>query len=318
LWSASDFSLPVKTVKSAPGDLYDFEGGSINVGSGYYRATIGKMIFFGELSADINGHTAFVQGTSIRSADRLTLNILFRKYEPGYRAFHGRGPFSSSSGGNISGLFANFTFEAAKHLFISAGCDLRHYPWLRYRCSAPSLAISKEIRLKYLPSEKLSIEAVYSYRSSLIDDQESDGITKQNDFIWRSFRGVIRYSPINFISFKTRIDYKITEPSGSRGMLMLHDVNFRFRNIPVSIWLRYCIFSTCDWDSRLYTYENDLLYNFSVPALSGEGNRSYILIDWKACNHIDFRIKYSLTELLYQKDTGSKTKELKLQLRMWF
>ncbi len=47
-------------------------------------------------------------------------------------------------------------------LFVSAGCDLRYYPWLKYRCSAPSVAVSKEVRLKYLPSDKITFEAVYN------------------------------------------------------------------------------------------------------------------------------------------------------------
>jgi len=31
---------------------------------------------------------------------------------------------------------------------------------------------------------------------------------------------------------------------------------------------RYCIYNTDDWDSRIYLYENDLLYSFSIPAFS--------------------------------------------------
>jgi hypothetical protein len=84
------------------------------------------------------------------------------------------------------------------------------------------------------------------------------------------------------------------------------------------VWLRYCIFRTDNWDSRLYAYENDLLYSFSVPALSGEGSRSYIMIVWKTGKFIDLRIKYGLTELTRDCEAVSKSEELKIQLRMWF
>jgi hypothetical protein len=101
-------------------------------------------------------------------------------------------------------------------------------------------------------------------------------------------------------------------------MLLLQDINYRFRKVPVSVWLRYCIFKTDDWDSRLYTYENDLPGSFSIPALSGEGSRSYIMIAWKTGKFIDLRVKYGLTELLDKSDAGRKTEELKMQVKIWF
>ncbi len=80
-------------------------------------------------------------------------------------------------------------------------------------------------------------------------------------------------------------------------MLLLQDISYRFAKIPVSVWFRYSIFTTDSWDSRLYVYENDLLNSFSIPALSGEGSRSYIMIAWKANKFINLRIKYGITEM---------------------
>ena len=48
------------------------------------------------------------------------------------------------------GFSGNFTFEAAKHLFISGGCDIQYFPWLKYRCSAPSRGMKKEIKSQVL------------------------------------------------------------------------------------------------------------------------------------------------------------------------
>ena len=129
---------------------------------------------------------------------------------------------------------------------------------------------------------------------------------------------MIRYSPDDNLTFVTRMDYKVTQPGTNNGMLLLQDFNFRFRKVPVSIWFRYCIFKTESWDSRIYTYENDLLYNFSIPALSGEGSRSYIMLAWEALRFADVRVKYALTGLMQNRNYASETKELKVQIRILF
>jgi len=318
LWSASRFNLPVERNDQDPENIYDFRGNKNLAASAYYKALLGKMVLYGELSSNLNGRIAFIQGLIFRPADRLAINILYRNYHPGFTGFHGKGIFSSSSGDNVKGIFGNFTFEAARHIFISAGCDLRNYPWLKYRCSAPSMAVSREVRVKFLPSDKITIETAYNYRMTTLNRQETFGIEKQENLTSRSIKGVIRYSPDDNLTFVTRMDYKVTQPGTNTGMLLLQDFNLRFRKVPVSIWFRYCIFKTESWDSRIYTYENDLLYNFSIPALSGEGSRSYIMLAWEALRFADVRIKYAFTGLMQNRNYASETKELKVQIRILF
>jgi hypothetical protein len=318
LMSESRFNFPVERINPDPENIYDFRGYKNLAASAYYKALFGKMVLYGELSSNLNGRIAFIQGLIFRPADRLAINILYRNYHPGFTGFHGKGLFSSSSGDNIKGIFGNFTFEAARHLFISGGCDLRYYPWLKYRCSAPSMGVSREIRAKFLPSDKITIETVYNYRMNALNSQETIGIEKQENLTSRSIKGVIRYSPVDNLTIVTRMDYKVTQPGTNTGMLLLQDFNFRFRKVPVSIWFRYCIFKTDNWDSRLYTYENDLLYNFSIPALSGDGNRSYVMLAWEAAKFADVRLKYAYTGLMQSRNYATETKELKVQVRMWF
>jgi hypothetical protein len=317
LWTKTEFSLPVKITEKDPVDLYDFEGSSNQIISGFYRASTGRTMLFGEFSSDTRGQMAIVQGISMRPADRFSLNLLYRNYEPGFRSFHGRGPFSTSSGDNVKGIYANLTFEAARYFFLSAGCDLRNYPWLIYRCSVPSSAFCSEIRLKYIPAGIWSAEAVFGYRNSVTDIPGSLGIKKQKESSARLLKGSIKYSPADNLTLTSRIGYNMIESSGSSGMFLMQDINWRFSRIPVSVWLRYCIFSTDDWESRLYTYENDLLHCYSIPALSDEGKRTYIMVAWKFSGHGDMRVKYSLTEFS-EESSRSSSGEIKVQVRLWF
>ncbi len=318
VWITTGFSLPVRKTFKDPADLYDFEGLFSHTGAVYYRASLGRSLLSGEFSSDNRGRFGLVQGISMRPSDRFSLNLLYRNYDPGFSPFHGLGPFSTSSGGNINGIYANFTFEAARHLFLSAGYDMRNYPWLRYRCSAPSRGAVSELRLKYLPSQALTAEAIYGYRKSVADIPGSTGIKKQRESTARSLKGSLKYSPAENLTLISRIGFIKAEPSGSRGMFLMQDVNWKFIRIPVSIWLRYCIFNTDDWESRLYVYENDLLHSFSIPALSGKGKRAYLMLAWKFPEHGDIRIKYAVTEFEQAKSDVKPSGEIKIQCRLLF
>jgi hypothetical protein len=116
----------------------------------------------------------------------------------------------------------------------------------------------------------------------------------------------------------TRIDYKIANPGGSRGYNLFQEINYSFRHIPITLWARYCIFNTDDWSSRIYTYENDLLYSYSIPALYGEGSRSYIMAKWKIADYAELRIKYGITSSATPGKFMQNTEEIKMQFRVWF
>lgn len=318
IWAENKLSLPLYRQSINPEELYDFEGSANSTGTLYYSGLIRKMILFGEISSDNKSKIALVQGVTVRLDDRLTINILYRRYDPGYTAFHGNGQGSSSSGDNLHGLLGSFTFEASRYLFISAGWDNQQFPWMKYRCSGPSLAKKGEVRIKYLPSDNFKAEAVYSVRYSMYDEKESSGIAKQDYLITREIKTSVKYSPVEGLTFGTRVDLKFAEPSNEKGMLLLQDVNYRFRSVPLSLWFRYCIFNTDSWDTRLYTWENDLLYSFSIPALSGEGSRSYLVAGWKIWDNAELRVKYGITSLTANDKIIRDIQELKMQFRVRF
>ena len=316
VWSQNKFSLPVSPAGDDPERIFDFKGDKSNLFTVYYNTFIKKILLYGELTASDNYKYAVVNGISFRPSDRLTINFLYRNYNPGYPAFYGNGPGSGSNTANETGILGNFTFEAARHLFISGGYDIQNFPWLKYRCSAPSHGTRQEIKIRFLPSEKLSFDASYSYRFTTVDNDETQRIPVQDKLITRSLKISVRYSMLDNLMSGTRIDYKFVNPSGSTGFLIFQEINFSFRQI--SFWARYCIFNTDDWLSRIYTYENDLLYSFSIPALAGEGSRSYIMVKWKIHDFAEFRFKYGNTTLVTNGYVLGNTDEFKVQFRTTF
>ncbi len=316
-WSGDRLSLPVVPPANDPEKLHAFKGYRKDQFSGYYSCMIKKILIYGELTGTENNQYAFVNGLSFRPSDRMTINALYRNYDQGYSAPHGRGPGIRSATGNEEGVLANVIFEAAKHLFISAGADVHYFPWLKYRCSSPSSGRKQEVRIRYLPAEKLTTEIVYQYRLAVYDESESSGIPEQRQLVTNNIKGSVRYDFSGNLTMATRIDFKLVDPSESTGVLLSQDVIYKLRQVPVTLWFRYCLFHTDDWDSRLYAYENDLLYSFSIPALSGKGSRCYIMGKWEISDNVEMRVKYGITSLI-EHNTSVNREEIKFQVKIFF
>jgi len=315
-WSEEQLSLPVTRNNNDPGKIYDFAGIRNSIYTLYYNALVNRILLFGELSANESFKYSAIQGVTLRPSDRLIVNLLYRNNEDGFFSMHGKTPGSSSTSGGSNALLGNFTFEAAKYLFISAGCDFQKFSWLKYRTSSPSYTNRREIRLKYSRSEKLVFEGAYYLNLSTSDNDKITGIPGLEETITRTFTGSFRYSFAGNLTLGTKLCRKTAYPSESKGSLLLQDVNYRFTRIPVTVWLRYCVFNTDNWDTRIYTYENDLLYSFSIPALYGSGSKNYIMISWKISDSAEIRFKYGI---LSKQVTGNETlnEEFRFQIRVF-
>lgn len=316
LFSNSSFSLPVRADQDDPEKLFGFNGRNSSIWSVYYSTMIRKILLYGELAANDIKKYAFVQGLSLRPSDRLTFNFLFWKYNQGFTCFHGKGPGSSTVSYPEQSLMGNFTFEAARHLFISGGCVIQHFPWLRYRTSSPSIGIKRELRIKYLPADKIMVDCLYGYRLSMHDMPALNGISGLRQLTSRSIRFSFRYTVTDNLILGTRLDYKHVDPSGSKGILLLEDFNYRVRSLPLSFWIRYCVFRSDDYDSRIYTWENDLLYSFSIPALYGEGSRFCFMLGWKIVPKAELRFKYGLLTRYKGYSSSDDSGEFRLQLKI--
>jgi hypothetical protein len=317
-WARTHFSLPLIKDESDPLNLFDFEGQVNDLCSAYYSAMAGRVLLFGDISLSSYRRFSFVQGASLRPSDRLTVNVLARSYSPGFVAFNGKAPGNGSSSANERGITGNFTFEAASYLFIVAGIDVSDSPWLKYRAGFPSLSRREAILARYIPREKLALEIGYDCRMSMLDEQVTTGIPGVKTITDRAFRMQFRYLAVKQLAFTAKAVYKIVSPGNSRGSLLMGDISYRFASLPLVLWYRYCLYSGTGWDSRIYSYENDLLYSFSVPALYGDGSRSYLMAKLDIGRHGEIRIKYGITEMIDKPGAYKYNDELKLQLRFWF
>ena len=120
--------------------------------------------------------------------------------------------------------------------------------------------------------------------------------------------------------------YQIGNEDPENGYLIFQDVIYRKRQSPFSFTFRYALFDTDSWDSRIYAYEHDVLYAFSIPAFYKRGTRTYLIFRYKIAHGIDIWIRYSQTyynniDVIssgLNEIQGSAKSEVKAQVRLKF
>ena len=139
-----------------------------------------------------------------------------------------------------------------------------------------------------------------------------------------NFRIHSSFSPYNSFTVRHRIElslysgeFKKTE----RGFLSYLELIYNPMLKPYSISARISAIETGGYNSRIYAFERDLLYYYSIPALYNVGYRNYILLNYKINKHLQIWLKWIQainsinTSLSSQSQTTEKiTKEWRVQL----
>ncbi|MBW6537693.1 MAG: hypothetical protein K0B11_21970, partial [Mariniphaga sp.] len=142
---------------------------------------------------------------------------------------------------------------------------------------------------------------------------------------FRKSRLHFQYNPSDIFTLKTRLEhvfYKRLE--SENGWMVFQDMQFSPAKIPLNLAVRLAYFNTESYNSRIYAYENDLLYTFAVPAFFGKGFRTYLNLKYKISEKAEIWFKLSDTlqkgaESIssgYNEIAGNQKTEVKFQLRL--
>ncbi|HPR29316.1 MAG TPA: hypothetical protein PLI03_08215, partial [Chitinophagales bacterium] len=136
----------------------------------------------------------------------------------------------------------------------------------------------------------------------------------------------ISYQLTREVTLRNRIEWSQYGQDGGtteNGYLLYQDVVYKPWELPFSLACRYTLFSTDTYNTRIYAYENDLLYAYSIANIYGEGQRVYAMVQYSPTGWLDTWIKYGQT-VYTDRDTigsgneaieGNRRSELRLQVR---
>jgi len=112
--------------------------------------------------------------------------------------------------------------------------------------------------------------------------------------------------------------------SKEQGLLITQDVAYKPKSFPLSLNIRYALFDTDSYNTRIYSYENNALYVFSIPAYYFKGSRCFLLARYSFGRSTDLWVKYGF--FLYndrdqigsgaEQIQGDRKSDLTIQLRI--
>ncbi len=305
---------------------FRFRGKENYTGGINYLFSKGKYQVFGEAALSKSKGRGFVQGAVAHLNDQLGFSVLFRHFDKNYQALWANTFAEGSNISNESGLYFGTRFLPAKFVAISAYSDIYRSDWINFSTAGPSVNWDIFIQTNLRFSDKINVYIRFKNeekQQKIKDDKRYVNLPER----LQKTRLHFQYKASETFTFKTRLEHVYYRgKSPENDFLIFQDLQYSSMNRLFKLSARLAYFTTESYESRIYAYENDLLYTFSIPAYYGQGLRTYLNLSYKLTHKIQCWLKLANTHWTdrnsissgYNEIEGSNKTELKFQLRLKF
>jgi len=337
-WNIRNFTLGLSAVRMELGSEFrrslsfynQFEFNSqfnTNVGV-YYSLVLRNFNFFGEAARSENGGFGVLNGVMIGIDPRLSLSILHRKYSKDFQPSMASAFGESTRPVNEDGLYIGLNARLSQRWRFTAYADHFSFPWMRFRTYLPSSGYEYLVQVSFRPTRGSEIYARYRIKNRPLNSGAGQLIEPLEDVVRQNYRLHASFLVTPSISLRNRVEFIEFEKGQTKeyGYMVYQDVVYRNPTSPWAVTARFAIFDTDGFESRIYAFENDVLYAFSFPFYSDKGTRAYILAQYSLGRNIDLYAR--LAQTWYSNRTsigsglditeGNTRTELKAQLRIRF
>jgi hypothetical protein len=271
------------------------------------------MTLFGETAASDNLKVGTVNGFAWHVDPRLDLLVIYRNYDKAFQSLYSTGFSESSDNTGERGIYIGAQARINKRLSVNAYYDqfkFTYYKWL-----TNDVSIGREFfgQLNFEPRRGSSF--YLRLRNKVTERNTKDdvfGVKGQVQIIKNTVRLNYDQRINNQWSFKTRVEW-VGHQYGdvkSSGFVFFQDLKFSLKKIPLTIYGRYAIFDTDNYDSRIYAYENDLLGVFSIPSYYYKGIRTYLMLKYDIGRTVDIWLRWDVFSYANQDSISSGLEEI--------
>ncbi|MGB0165968.1 MAG: ComEA family DNA-binding protein [Luteibaculum sp.] len=287
--SGTHYSRSTDSIRSIDNSKASFSGI-------YAEYTLDKGLLFGEYTRDLNQNTeAYLMGLLVSLHPQLNFGALYRNYPASWNNAAGN-PFSGyGRGRNERGLYTGFEFQFNKHWVANFYVDQQINPGPDSRSSESSLDQDFFFQLSYLEKRRINVYTRFRYR---ISGEEQNTASERLAILENRYQSNIRLhadlTVSKEVSLRYRVEYLFNEKGNSNtGTLFYQDLSFKPLEKSWDFVMRFAWFSTSTFNERIYAYENDLLYSFSIPPYYGKGIRYYAKVGWDISYKISAWLRYA-------------------------
>jgi len=260
-----------------------------------FDGTVKNVLLFSEIAFNESLNPAIWAGFLASPANRFNWVVSYRNIPLDFHAPLGA-PFAESpNGSGESGIYSGIDIELPYNFSWSAYVDYFKFQWLRYLIKAPTDGYDASMYLTYKPKRGWETMLRFRYKEKGVNLPTAElgypvGMREQT-----LLRLQTRFSPESAWSFTTRIDWSRVKIQGKdipNGFYLGQDIQYQHPDNYFSIILRYGLVDAEDYESRVYVYEPDVLYSFSVPMYYGQGHRIISMIKITPISKLDIWIRY--------------------------
>ena len=315
--------------QSLPRNRYAFRGDRQWNSSVYYSHSWRGVYLFGEAAYNHGRGFAVTQGVVAALHHDLSLALHYRNYQRNYHSFFGQGAGVGSTVANERGFYGGLVYHPGRHLEWMVYADLFRFPWLRYRVDAPSDGADLLTQFTYTWYKKAHLSLRYRYRirgENAASDQPDRPVV---DVRRQQLRVHGQYALSDRWTMRSRAELSHYRKEGEEdelGWMAYHDVIYKPLNGRLSGNMRIAVFGTPGYNSRMYAYENDVLYGYSFPVYHQHGIRTYVNTRWRLGRRVDLWLRYATFIYRGVEEVGSGLdlidgnlrSDVKVQLRLQF
>lgn len=291
-------------------DLYGFMGKDMWNVSMDYSLFLRQLYFFGETAASQTGALATMNGVMMSVDPKADISLLYRNYSASYTSLYARSFGENAEPQNEKGFYTGIILRPVHTWQIDAFADIFNFPWLKYRLDAPSNGKEYFIQATYTPSKKYTSYFRYRFKQKYLNELETEPFASVISTRKQSFRLHNEWKYSDHFTFRN-----ITEVSLFRkerlasGYFLAQDILWKANRL-FSGNVRVGWFQTDNFDTRIYAYENDVRYAYSIPFLYGNGLRGYANLRMNIGKRISIWSKFSRTLYYNQQTIGSGYDEI--------
>lgn len=294
-----------------------------------YTAIRNRVYFFGESAMSGGGATAHIHGIQRFFLSGAKATIAYRNYAKHYQSQYASALSENTSVQNERGVYLGFDYSPLPAISVKTYVDYFTFPWKKFRLSKPSKGNEFFLQTIYQPNRQTALEFRTKLENKEINQLAGDSpihkITPQSRY---SNRLELRTYPSKSLYLKSRIGHSFYKTSQKKenGYLLFQDVVYQTEDKKTKLYGRLAVFNTPSFDSRVYAYENDLLYNFSVPAYYGKGTRAYAMASYAPSRQLKFWLKLAQTNFADREVissgnnqiNGNQKTDIKFQMQVKF